>query len=380
MVEYFHDKQEERKTMQTWHKELNFDNTDTLTNALFAEDSVFFDIETTGFSPANTSLYLIGCARRKGNIICIDQFFADTPDEEHLILAAFLELSKPYRTLITFNGLGFDIHYLTAKCQTYGMPAPFLEFSNLDIFRALSKFKKIFKLPNLKQKTVEKFLGIGREDLYSGGDLINVYHQYVATQEEEARYLLQIHNYEDVLGMIDLLPILSYPQIFQGAFTVDSIVKNLYEDYQSITKNECIITLKNQYPVPKRISYGFDQFYLTSYQDNTKLSIKIYSGELKYFYPNYKDYYYLPEEDTAIHKSVAFYVDKNYRTKAKAATCYSKKTGCFLPQHQVVVSPYFKLEYHDKITYFELTDEFIDNETDVKAYVMHVLSLLLMAK
>lgn len=366
--------------MQTWHKELNFDNTDTLTNALFAEDSVFFDIETTGFSPANTTLYLIGCARRKGNIICIDQFFADTPDEERLILSAFLELLKPYRTLITFNGLGFDIPYLTAKCQTYGMPAPFLEFSNLDLFRALSKFKKIFKLPNLKQKTVEKFLGIGREDLYSGGDLINVYYQYVATQEEEARYLLQIHNYEDVLGMIDLLPILSYPQIFQGAFTVDSIVKNLYEDYQSITKNECIITLKNQYPVPKRISYGFDQFYLTSYQDTTKLSIKIYSGELKYFYPNYKDYYYLPEEDTAIHKSVAFYVDKNYRTKAKAATCYSKKTGCFLPQHQVVVSPYFKLEYHDKITYFELTDEFIDNETDVKAYVMHVLSLLLMAK
>lgn len=45
MVEYFHDKQEERKTMQTWHKELNFDNTDTLTNALFAEDSVIFDIE-----------------------------------------------------------------------------------------------------------------------------------------------------------------------------------------------------------------------------------------------------------------------------------------------------------------------------------------------
>ena len=198
--------------------------------------------------------------------------------------------------------------------------------------------------------------------------------------EEEARYLLQIHNYEDVLGMIDLLPILSYPQIFQGAFTVDSIVKNLYEDYQSITKNECIITLKNQYPVPKRISYGFDQFYLTSYQDTTKLSIKIYSGELKYFYPNYKDYYYLPEEDTAIHKSVAFYVDKNYRTKAKAATCYSKRPAVSPPQHQVVVSPYFKLEYHDKITYFELTDEFIDNETDVKAYVMHVLSLLLMAK
>ena len=184
--------------MITIEKKLRLPDTYPLERIGKLDELLFFDIETTGFSPVNTSLYLIGCARRKGNLICIDQFFADTPDEERLILSAFLELLKPYRTLITFNGLGFDIPYLTAKCQTYGMPAPFLEFSNLDIFRALSKFKKIFKLPNLKQKTVEKFLGIGREDLYSGGDLINVYHQYVATQEEEARYLLQIHNYDDV--------------------------------------------------------------------------------------------------------------------------------------------------------------------------------------
>ncbi len=204
--------------MQTWHKELNFDNTNSLYKCFICRGFCIFDIETTGFSPVNTSLYLIGCARRKGNLICIDQFFADTPDEERLILSAFLELLKPYRTLITFNGLGFDIPYLTAKCQTYGMPAPFLEFSNLDIFRALSKFKKIFKLPNLKQKTVEKIL----RDRQGGSLFRRRSDQRLSSvcchAEEEARYLLQIHNYEDVLGMIDLLPILSYPQIFQGAF------------------------------------------------------------------------------------------------------------------------------------------------------------------
>ena len=84
MVEYFHDKQEERKTMQTWHKELNFDNTDTLTNALFAEDSVFFDIETTGFSPANTTLYLIGCAgRRTSDPVCFFRIVKTIPDTDH---------------------------------------------------------------------------------------------------------------------------------------------------------------------------------------------------------------------------------------------------------------------------------------------------------
>ena len=41
MIEYFHDKQEERKTMQTWHKELNFDNTDTLT-MLYLQRILYF--------------------------------------------------------------------------------------------------------------------------------------------------------------------------------------------------------------------------------------------------------------------------------------------------------------------------------------------------
>ncbi len=84
--------------------------------------------------------------------------------------------------------------------------------------------------------------------------------------------------------MIDLLPILSLSSDFSGSFYGRFHCKNLYEDYQSITRTN-VSSLKNQYPVPKRISYGFDQFYLTSYQDTTKLSIKIYSGELKYFYP-----------------------------------------------------------------------------------------------
>ena len=94
--------------MITIEKKLQLPDTYPLERIGKLEDLLFFDIETTGFSPANTTLYLIGCARRKGNLICIDQFFADTPDEERLILSAFLELLKPYRTLITFNGLGFE--------------------------------------------------------------------------------------------------------------------------------------------------------------------------------------------------------------------------------------------------------------------------------
>ena len=78
----------------------------------------------------------------------------------------------------------------------------------------------------------------------------------------------------------------------------------------------------------------------------------------------------------SIHKSVAFYVDKNFRTRAKAANCYSRKTGQFLPQYTDIISPYFKIDYYDKKTYFEMTDDFCNNTERIMNYAVHVLEYL----
>ena len=75
--------------MKTFHEEIPDLCQDALTDQLFDEHSIFFDIETTGFSPANSTLYMIGCARRKSNRICIEQFFAEKPEEEAEILAMY---------------------------------------------------------------------------------------------------------------------------------------------------------------------------------------------------------------------------------------------------------------------------------------------------
>ena len=63
------------------------------------------------------------------------------------------------------------------------------------------------------------------------------------------------------------------------------------------------------------------------------------------FYSNYKDYYYLPEEDQAIHKSVAEFVDRAYRMQASASNCYTRKPGQFLREWDLVFTPFFKKEY-----------------------------------
>ncbi len=347
-----------------------------LTQKFFTESSLFFDIETTGFSPSHTYVYLIGCASRKGSMICITQFFAENPQEEEQILSAFLQTLSKFNNLITFNGLGFDVHYLKERCALYGLTESLDKLPHLDIYRKLFPYKPILNLQSLKQKSLEKFLGVERKDVYSGGDLIQVYLEYIQSPSEESRSLLLLHNYEDILGMTMLLLLLSYSMLFEGDFDVDSHEKNIYETFDGSLEQELIFSLSPEFSLPKRFSFHSSQIYLTGFQQQVKLRIPIYKGELKHFYSNYKDYYYLPEEDRAIHKSVAFYTDRNYRTRAKASTCYMRKAGIFLPQYQEMITPCFKQTYQDKAAWFELTEDFLSSKELQKNYIIHILKWL----
>ena len=341
------------------------------------EDSVIFDIETTGFSAKTTQLYLIGAFYLVDGAPKLTQWFADSPEAEAVVISTFFTFLQQFKTVIHYNGSGFDIPYLLAKCTRYNLPYSFESYISHDIFKETKGLHKLFHLENFKQKTVERFLGIERTDTCSGGELINVYQQYLKTKDQELLQLLLLHNADDVRGLFAILPMLSYTTLLHQQYEVTNLeINSLNTDYD-LHKSEAVFTLHLESPIPKRVSIGNDLFYMTCYENTMKISAKIYSGELKYFYSNYKDYYYLPNEDQSIHKSVAFYVDKNFRTKAKAANCYSKKTGMFLAQYEEIVSPYFKIDYYDKILYFELEDDFRSDKALQKLYAAHILKMLL---
>ncbi len=340
-------------------------NIDTLSYTGYnPENCVFFDIETTGFSSKNTHVYLIGVVVFEDDIWKSIQWFATNKDDEINVLNRFFDFIHNYHVLIHFNGEGFDIPYLRQKADYYGIKTYFDSLISIDLFKAASRFKKYLKLENYKQKTIEKFLGIHRDDKFSGGELINVYADYVKTRNPEAYELLLLHNREDIAGITVLLPMLSYSRILDGAFEFESYEKNT---------EEVIFNCRLSFDVPKRVSLGFGPYYVTIYGQTMKVRVSIYSNELKFFYKNYNDYYYLPAEDVAMHKSVAFYVDKDFRTKAKAANCYSKKTGAFIPQFNEIVPTYFKIDYHDKTMYIELTEDFLKDKHTLHRYLLDII-------
>lgn len=362
--------------MKTIVHEIPYSPASNLDEEIFTASSVFFDIETTGFSPAHTSLYLIGCAYHIEQMLYIKQFFAETPEEEKEVLEQFLLLLDGFDTIITFNGIGFDIPYLKAKCNTYGCNEHFADFTYVDIFKSISQIKHILQLPNYKQKTIEAFLGIGRDDLYSGGELIEIYHSYTKEPRPDKLEILLLHNYEDVLDMPALLPVLSYVHLFYGQYLSCSASVSEYTDYKQQKKKELILSIEPEFPFPKHISCRMGSVYFYAKGKKCTLSVRLEEDALKYFFPNYKDYYYLPAEDTAMHKSVASYVDKEHRRQATAATCYTRHEGSFLPQYEELISPSFKHDYKEKISYFELTEKFLSSPELIHSYVNHLLDAI----
>ncbi len=278
----------------------------------------FFDIETTGFSATTSTLYLIGVGVVCNSEYEITQFFADSQLDEKEVLSSFFEFLEDHaiKELISFNGLGFDVPYVNNRCMYLGLNYDLSNYSHLDIYKIIVPQKKSLGLYNCRQKTVEQFLKLKRDDVYDGGQLIQVYKHYTRTLEEDALDALLLHNYEDVLGMLDLLPILSY------SFNLNC------DNYEliSVCSHDSSIQLSIYVPylMPKRIELSYGDYHACLYNNLIVADIMLNDNQIKMYYEDYKNYYYLGEEDVAIHKSLAQYVDKSHREKATALNCYSK--------------------------------------------------------
>ena len=337
---------------------------------------LFIDIETTGFTAHSSDLYLIGCAYRESGHFCTKQFFAEDPSEQAQIIEAFWDFASAYDTLVHYNGNQFDVPYLQQKCNMLELPDHTAEFTGIDLYRRVASVKHLLKLQNCKQRTLEFFLGIERKDVFTGGDLIGIYQDYVKDPTDIALDTLLLHNEDDLKGMLQILPMLSYYDLFEKGAVAKRVEAVTYKTKENETRKDLLITLEPPVALPVPFSARAAGCEVRYQDGELKLCIPITCGEMKYFYADYKSYYYLPEEDLALHKSVATFVDKEHRIQATAATCYTRKVSEYLPQWDYLFSPIFRVDYESREMFFELTEDFKRDKKGFSDYASHVLKVM----
>lgn len=337
---------------------------------------LFFDIETTGFSGDYSKLYLIGSTYYSQDSWHLIQWFADTADAEQEVLVSFFEFLSGYTTLIHFNGDGFDIPYLLKRCRAHGLPYDFSRVKSIDIYKRIKPYRRLLQLENLKQKSIERFLGIFRQDPYSGGELIQVYSDYLITHEPWLYDMLMLHNAEDLQGMPQILPILNYPDFLEHTFSFTNQKLITQTNILGDSYPALVLTCTSPCQVPISFCRENGLIRCEAQGDTITFTITLYEGELKYFYPDYKEYFYLPIEDTAIHKSVGEYVDRSARVKATAKTCYTRMQGLFLPQYELLWEPALRLEPKDKLTYIQYREDLFTESSRLQTYLHQLLTSL----
>ena len=364
-------------------------------NKVFPEKTdsfLFFDIETTGFSKDNTILYLIGCGYFIENGFQFIQWFNDDGTSEEEILLAFHDILKQKDwQLVTFNGNSFDIPYLKRHYELNELPCDIESFPSLDFYQFLKPFQSLFQMTHGKQKDWEHFLELYREDIYDGGQLIAVYKEYLMNKDEALLHNLLLHNEEDLLGMKYLLPLFSYRMLLSKDLSLIKVSpgESLFEKGTGSIAISCKLPLA----LPKPLNFSTSIGSISTDKNDSSIliiSLPYIEETLKHFFKDYRNYYYLPEEDRAVHKSVGCYVERKYRRAAKASTCYIKKEGIFLPipktqKHygiQIERYPYqdsfplYKREFKSPRSFAEFDNLFSDKNESLSIYLRDVIKEL----
>ena len=239
-----------------------------------------FDLETTGLSPKNSFIYIIGINLLIDGAWHILQLFNDDGRSEPDMLRCFMELCKGKTTLVHFNGDTFDIPFVRGRMEkirnSLGITIPdeMSSLNSVDLLKEIRPFKYALGLPNVRQKTVEQYLGIHREDQYNGGQLIDVYLSYLSSGSRRNRDLVLLHNRDDMEGMFHLARMHALTTLTTGEFTIGAPSMNQQGNCLYLT-----LPLTPDNPLPQPLVTTGCGATLRCEGSNSSLTLPIYVGE-----------------------------------------------------------------------------------------------------
>ncbi len=208
------------------------------------------DIETTGLNPDRSDFILGGLVVPDTQGKKAIQLLSESKEEETVLIQSYLSELKDLDVLVSYNGDHFDLPFLNRRLRYNRIPGEeFPFFQSFDLYRILDKYSNFRKLlPNLKQKTVETFLGLwpDRTDEISGADSVELYQQFLRTGDSAVRNTILLHNKDDILQLSRLMKVFEkldlHKIMFHTGFIVSNQVKKIHIKNIELQKDSIFVS------------------------------------------------------------------------------------------------------------------------------------------
>lgn len=301
------------------------------------EDVLLLNVETTGLRPSSSFVCMISAVYRKGDVLFSHTWLAGSRRDEEMLFKEIQKLASSFPVICTFGGNAFAFRFLRERLSIYSDASLFENSKLIDLQKTFRPLLRILPIDHLKKEDIEHFLGFHRHGVKTGKELISVYQIWERDKSEDARDSMLLHAREDVCFLCEACKLNVY---------LDFLQTNWKEIHFKETPDGILFHISLYSPVPAEAAWTnqYADFSLSG-QSAQVLAIP-FSGQLRYFLPgSCSDYYYLPAEDTAIHRSVAQFVDRKERVRATPETCYVNREGIFLPVPASLQGPLFHTSY-----------------------------------
>ncbi len=159
----------------------------------FKEDACFLDIETTGLSPYNGDVTVVGISDGQETKALVKDI--------SLTEDALIEELAEYKLLLTFYGSGFDIPFLQAKYPRLNLDIPHVDLCFTGRRAGLTGGLKY----------IERQLGIAREDEIQGMDgfeAVRLWNRWEKQGDQESLDKLIEYNRADTANLKTLADII----------------------------------------------------------------------------------------------------------------------------------------------------------------------------
>jgi len=239
-----------------------------------------FDLETTGLTPRSSFIYIIGINLYMDGEWHILQLFNDDGRSEPEMIRHFMELLGDKDVLVHFNGDTFDLPFVRGRIEKIRLQTGeeindiMSRLGSMDLYKEIKPYKYALGLPNVRQKTVELYLGINREDRYNGGQLIDVYLNYLSSGNRRDRDLVLLHNRDDMEGMFHLAKLHALSTLCGGDYDIREIGINEKGGVLLLC-----LKLVTALPLPKELFVSLSGTSLHGEGNDAVLTLKLSDGE-----------------------------------------------------------------------------------------------------